>query len=416
MLKYGFPIVLLEMLAIANSIQINQPSASIELVGLRDTWCSSSETHAENACPDSTLSSGDRVTYGLTFQSILASKEEWSYTLQLEASDSTGRFAKWSGLTFQPAQLCVSNWQIKLSGQNVDSAKNLNSCTGECDSDAQCASGLKCFQREKGESIPGCTGNGGGPTWDYCYDPNFKKATSSKCSGDPSKGDFADCITPAIGNSWIKFHSPRLVRWSNCTGAPGQLTANATIDSVDTDDSKTGLTTLFSAGSFGALPYETITENLGTELRLRFRAHPVKDFCMVQEGARCKDQVVLESKRTQAACALEAKANGHSFFVWAQSSKSCAVLSTETCIVESQDDSVVLSFDCDIGSFCSLIMHSFGDAQFVFSRKFVYIYHIANSTRCDIGIYAGNPFSCHCGQAFCGVGVSIARLIREGHR
>ena len=387
MLKPGFLALLAGMIVLANPMQLKHPSATVGFVGLRDTWCSTSETHVGSACPNSTLSSGDRVTYGIKFQSILASKEQWSYNLRLEAADSAGDFAVWVGLTFQPAQLCVSNWQTKLSGANDNRAKNLKSCTGECDSDAQCASGLKCLQREKGESIPGCTGNGGGPTWDYCYDPSFKQATSSKCNGDPSTGDFAGCIMPAIGNSWITFRSPRLVRWSDCAGALGQLTGTATTDSVDTDGSATGFTTLFVAGSFGALPHKTTLAHLGTKLRLRFQAHPVKEFCVVQEGARCTGQVILESKRTQAACALEAKTSGHPFFVWARSSKSCAVVSAETCEAEAHDDSLVLSFNCDIGSFysstmelfrdsqspfyfgsfCSLKMELFGDAQFLFS-------------------------------------------------
>merc|ERR1712032_928914 len=58
-----------------------------------------------------------------------------------------------------------------LSGGNSGTAKNLQRCTGECDADSQCAYGLKCFQRSKGEPIPGCKGNGGGKDWDYCYDP-----------------------------------------------------------------------------------------------------------------------------------------------------------------------------------------------------------------------------------------------------
>ena len=58
-----------------------------------------------------------------------------------------------------------------LSGPNSRRARNLKACIGECDSDAQCATGLECFQREKGEKIPGCSGNGGGDNWDYCYDP-----------------------------------------------------------------------------------------------------------------------------------------------------------------------------------------------------------------------------------------------------
>ena len=60
---------------------------------------------------------------------------------------------------------------LLLTGTNDNKAKNLKACTGECDNDAQCSYGLKCFQRTHGEPIPGCWGKGGGPGWDYCYDP-----------------------------------------------------------------------------------------------------------------------------------------------------------------------------------------------------------------------------------------------------
>merc|ERR1719271_855178 len=68
-----------------------------------------------------------------------------------------------------------------LSGGNSGSAKNLKACTGECDLDSQCAKGLKCFQRSKGEPIPGCKGNGGGKDWDYCYDPKTEKKPANPC-------------------------------------------------------------------------------------------------------------------------------------------------------------------------------------------------------------------------------------------
>jgi len=67
-----------------------------------------------------------------------------------------------------------------LSGGNSGSAKNLQRCTGECDADSQCAYGLKCFQRSKGEPIPGCKGNGGGKDWDYCYDPKIEVKKAKK--------------------------------------------------------------------------------------------------------------------------------------------------------------------------------------------------------------------------------------------
>ena len=58
-----------------------------------------------------------------------------------------------------------------LYGPNNGRARNLPACYGECDSDAQCRDGLKCFQRSYGEKIPGCRGSGSGRDWDYCYDP-----------------------------------------------------------------------------------------------------------------------------------------------------------------------------------------------------------------------------------------------------
>ena len=63
--------------------------------------------------------------------------------------------------------------RVELSGGNDDNAVNLKACIGECDSDDQCASGLECFQRSNGETIPGCKGLGGGKDWDYCYNPTW---------------------------------------------------------------------------------------------------------------------------------------------------------------------------------------------------------------------------------------------------
>jgi hypothetical protein len=64
--------------------------------------------------------------------------------------------------------------RVKVSGGNDGNAKNLQACTGACDSDAQCATGLKCFQRQNGEAIPGCdVSTAPSKYWGYCYDPNF---------------------------------------------------------------------------------------------------------------------------------------------------------------------------------------------------------------------------------------------------
>ena len=71
----------------------------------------------------------------------------------------------------------VSNNDVELSGSNDQSGaaanqpSNLQGCTGECDTDQDCAKGLMCSQREQGEAIPGCAGAGGGENGDYCYQP-----------------------------------------------------------------------------------------------------------------------------------------------------------------------------------------------------------------------------------------------------
>ena len=67
--------------------------------------------------------------------------------------------------------LSLDSAPLLLTGTNDNKATNLKACTGECDNDAQCSYGLKCFQRSHGEPIPGCWGKGKGPGWDYCYDP-----------------------------------------------------------------------------------------------------------------------------------------------------------------------------------------------------------------------------------------------------
>jgi hypothetical protein len=56
--------------------------------------------------------------------------------------------------------------------------KNIPACGGDCDNDDQCATGLKCTQRKRGEPVPGCsmdskTKPGGAEQHiDFCYNPS----------------------------------------------------------------------------------------------------------------------------------------------------------------------------------------------------------------------------------------------------
>ena len=89
-----------------------------------------------------------------------------------------------------------------LAGINDAGAKNLQACTGECDTDGQCAAGLKCFQRSHGEKIPGCKGYRSG-TDDYCYDPTLLDAI-----GIPSGADRPYLSEDADGIKGAKMNQP----------------------------------------------------------------------------------------------------------------------------------------------------------------------------------------------------------------
>jgi hypothetical protein len=55
----------------------------------------------------------------------------------------------------------------------------LNRCQGDCDEDSHCGTGLKCFQRNAFEAVPGCTGGEqDATTSDYCIrSEDFQDAT-----------------------------------------------------------------------------------------------------------------------------------------------------------------------------------------------------------------------------------------------
>ena len=57
----------------------------------------------------------------------------------------------------------------------------LGLCGGDCDTDAECAGDLKCFQRSGYTAVPGCVGLGY-KSDDYCYVDD--DTTSDKSAGD----------------------------------------------------------------------------------------------------------------------------------------------------------------------------------------------------------------------------------------
>ena len=70
--------------------------------------------------------------------------------------------------------------RTKAGNNGCTSTKKCGTCQGDCDSDADCFSGLKCFQRSHSSVlVPGCKKfgitddgvNDDGHATDYCYKP-----------------------------------------------------------------------------------------------------------------------------------------------------------------------------------------------------------------------------------------------------
>jgi len=76
--------------------------------------------------------------------------------------------------------------------------KKCFACQGDCDEDKDCAAGLKCFQRNKFEAVPGCSNPNTAQGIDFCSVPplqykggNYCKGQCEQCEGDCDKD--SDC-------------------------------------------------------------------------------------------------------------------------------------------------------------------------------------------------------------------------------
>ena len=84
---------------------------------------------------------------------------------------------------FATCNASMSLPSILVNRGGTPASYNLGACEGDCDNDSHCAAGLKCFQRENREKIPGCREGGSGDTghYDYCYDPAASDTGGTTC-------------------------------------------------------------------------------------------------------------------------------------------------------------------------------------------------------------------------------------------
>merc|ERR1712032_475540 len=87
---------------------------------------------------------------------------------------------------------CASTPQsplVSLGASACTPQRKCQQCQGDCDKDSDCATGLKCFQRNDRTPVPGCRNGGSGDkaAWDYCY---------KKSSPPPLVSDGVQACTP----------------------------------------------------------------------------------------------------------------------------------------------------------------------------------------------------------------------------
>jgi hypothetical protein len=84
----------------------------------------------------------------------------------------------------------------ELNSIGVTPSQTLQVCEGDCDRDSDCAPGLKCFERDALEPVPGCRGTGIN-NYDYCVYPELNSIavnpsqTLQVCEGDCDRD--SDC-------------------------------------------------------------------------------------------------------------------------------------------------------------------------------------------------------------------------------
>merc|ERR1719424_2722323 len=160
---------------------------------------------------------------------------------------------------------------ILLSGSNDGNAGNLQTCRGECDLDSQCAAGLACFQRENGETIPGCHGDGGGRNWDYCYQepellnpPETARSYSSVWDGDAVGSGHARSMLDSP-QAWSAQHN-RAGEWMTIDLGTSRQVVGVAIQARRQGQRVTGFTVQHSrdGSSFASLP-TTFTADVNGE-------------------------------------------------------------------------------------------------------------------------------------------------------
>ena len=139
-----------------------------------------------------------------------------------------------------------SGWDYCVPIKALDSSRNggtgYGMCEGDCDKDSDCDAGLKCFQRDGYESVPGCSGKGK-QDYDYCTNVGVKALDSSRNGGTGYGMCEGDCDKDSDCDAGLKcFQRDKFESVPGCSGK-GKINYDYCIDKKYVVDLKNNLGT-----------------------------------------------------------------------------------------------------------------------------------------------------------------------------
>jgi len=132
---------------------------------------------------------------------------------------------------------------VNWSAETTKYTGNMELCEGDCDVDAHCRTGLKCFQRNNNAPIAGCAVGGYGDIagWDYCYNPTWNDASGpcgeNALTSDGCKDMGRNKYKCSCKSGYVSVGSPpTCVLADACAAGENDCVSNAKCNHVGGDD------------------------------------------------------------------------------------------------------------------------------------------------------------------------------------
>jgi hypothetical protein len=154
--------------------------------------------------------------------------------LQLLTGATAQNYLRFTSSETTPQEVQIRDLQLQVVRGSIGTSQTkLGKCQGDCDKNSDCQDGLKCFQRQGNEPVPGCYTGPGGDTLskqgvDFCYDPNDEAANTQESFATASATTTA--TSNGVGTS--RTQTERTWTWAGGTGTAQVATTNGNDSSL----------------------------------------------------------------------------------------------------------------------------------------------------------------------------------------